>query len=198
MSKGLFAKLLGATALTAAPAPGADASKGAAPAGEGEPATQPNALTEDRVETALQAAHAEGVDEGKAAGAKEANDRMTAVFASEEAKANLSMAAWMLGANPAASADSIIAQLKTMPAQAAAPAPAKGALTTPLSTTPKADLTGSEPAAELTDGADDKDAGSTMWTGLFNAQKAGGGFGASAIATGGTTLNGQAQPRTGY
>jgi hypothetical protein len=152
MSKGLFAKLLGATALTAAAAPGAEAPKGSTPAGGGEPAIEPSALTEDRVEAALQAAHAEGVEEGKTAGAKEANDRMTAVFASEEGKANLSMAAWMLGSNPAASAESIIAQLKTCPAQAAAPAPGKAALTTPLAETPKPDLNAGQPAGQANNG----------------------------------------------
>lgn len=194
MSKGLFAKLLGATALAAPVATGAEAPKGASPTNEGEPST----LTEARVETALEAAHSEGAEQGKATGAQEANDRMTAVFASDEGKANMSMAAWMLGANPTASAESIIAHLKTMPAQAAAPAPAKGALTTPLTQTPKADLTGGEPAAELHDGAADADAGGKMWDGLFKAQKEVGPFGASAITSGGTTLNGHAQPRTGY
>ena len=50
-----------------------------------------------------------------AAGCKAERDRTTAVLGSDAGKANMTMAAWMLSSSPNASADEIVAQLKTMP-----------------------------------------------------------------------------------
>lgn len=164
----LFAKLLGSTAAPAAVTPPSGAASGAESG-----ATE---LTAERVEAALQQAHAEGVTEG----AQAERDRSAAVFASAEGKANMTMAAWMLGANPAASADSIIAQLKTMPAQAAAPAAAPVAagpamtsqeeLKQNLATAPLVDLNGGTPGANATDGAVGEDDPAKIWDPILKAQ----------------------------
>lgn len=55
------------------------------------------------------------------AGRKAERDRTAAVLGSPEGKANTAQAGWMLSSAPDASADAIVAQLKTMPG-AAAPA----------------------------------------------------------------------------
>lgn len=164
----LFAKLMGNTALSAA-APALAATSQDAPKAETAEGDAPVALTQDRIETALQAAKAEGVIEGQAAGAKAERERSAAVFASDEGKANMTMAAWMLGANPTATADSIVAQLKTMPAAAApANADAGGTPSTPplkqqLAATPLIDLTSGKPRAQADTGADAVADTNKMW-----------------------------------
>lgn len=159
----LFNKLLGSTALTTAAAAPAAQGSGAEqqPGGAAAPSAE---LSEERVEAALQAARAEGRAEGLEAGAQQERDRTAAVFATAEGKANMGMAAWMLGANPTATADAISAQLKSMPAAAATSTPAPAAaLTTPLTETPQADLTGKKPAGASTDGAGDVEDHAKMW-----------------------------------
>ncbi|MBX9814072.1 MAG: hypothetical protein K2X76_05160 [Sphingomonas sp.] len=157
----LFQKLMGTAAVTTtgAAAPTAPAAPAApAPTASEQPGAP--ALTEDRIEAALQAAKAEGHAEGVAAGAQAERERAAAVFASEEGKANMTMAAWMLGAAPTATADQIVAQLKAAPAPApaaaapAAPAPAAQAsqLQQQLATTPRVDLNAGKPAANANDG----------------------------------------------
>lgn len=198
----LFKKLLGATVLTPvasggeppAPAAGGSSAQAAAATGGG--------LSEGQIEAALQAAKAEGHAEGATA----ERERTAAVFASHEGKANMGTAAWMLGSNPAASAESIIAHLKTMPAQASsAPAGQQAAaappLATPLAETPQADLNGSKPAATASDGnsgagAADHD---KMWAEVQAAGKERflnslAGSAASTVAVGGMTLS----TRTGH
>ena len=140
----LFAKLMGSA--TATPA-------------QAEEAAPASALTEAQIEAGLQAAKAEGHAEGLAAGAKAERERTAAVFASEEGKANMSMAAWMLGASPTATAEQIVAQLKDCPVQAAAaPAvPAAGHAERAqgqLAAAPKVDLNGGKPAQHANDGGD--------------------------------------------
>ncbi len=176
----LFAKLIGTTSAAAAATPAASAPAGATVAGGAPAAPAPagasSELTEARVETALQAAHAEGVAEGT----KAAQDRMNAVFSSDAGKANLPMAAWML-AETNASADAIIAKLASMPA-AAAPVAAAPATATPaaapaatqaqvigaaLATTPKVAITGAN------DGTDAFDA-DAMWKDIQGGASAGG------------------------
>lgn len=158
----LFAKLLGSTALATPGVAAGDAADGSksAPAAE---------LTAERVETALQAAQAEGRTEGIAEGARLERERSAAVFASDEGKANMTMAAWMLGANPTATADAIVAQLKTMPA-AAAPAnadtggtPSTQPLKQRLAATPLIDLTSGKPGAQADTGADAVADTNKMW-----------------------------------
>lgn len=155
----LFAKLLGSTAAPAAVTPPSGQASGAE---VGVPE-----LTAERVEAALQSAKAEGVAEG----AQAERARTAAVFASAEGKANMAMAAWMLGTNPAASAEAIVAQLKTMPAPAAAAAPA-GAVSaqTPqqelkqqLAETPLVDLNDGQPGANASDGADNAESPDKLW-----------------------------------
>lgn len=157
-NKSLFATLLGSAAAPAAVTP----PSGAAPVAEGG-ATD---LTADRVESALQSAKAEGVAEGAAA----ERARTAAVFASAEGKANMPMAAWMLGSNPAASADSIIAQLKTMPAAAAVAPAAPEVPQTPqeemqqqLAETPLVDLNGGKPGANANDGGSGAEDPAKLW-----------------------------------
>ncbi len=155
----LFAKLLGSTAAPAAVTPPSGVAPGAE-AGAIE-------LSADRVEAALQSAKAEGVAEG----AQAERERSAAVFASTEGKANMTMAAWMLGANPAASADSIIAQLKTMPAQAATAASATTETTSQqqqemqqqLATAPLVDLNGGKPGANANDGGSGAEDPDKLW-----------------------------------
>lgn len=151
----LFAKLIGSTDAPAdvAPPSGASASsEGGVPE-----------LTAERVETALQSAKAEGVAEG----AKAERERTAAVFASAEGKANMAMAAWMLGTNAVASADTIIAQLKTMPAQATAVAPATAPqqqeMQQQLATTPLVDLNGGSPGANSNDGGSGAEDPNKLW-----------------------------------
>lgn len=183
----LFAKLMGNTALSAA-APALAATSQDAPKSESAEGGAPVALTQDRIETALQAAKAEGVAEGQAAGAKAERERSAAVFASEEGKANMTMAAWMLGANPDASADAIVAQLKTMPAQASAGAPAaedapKKQLQQQLGATPLVDLNGGQPGAQADGGASAANDVNKLWDDVQ-------GVGASkSITEGGMTSN---------
>lgn len=184
----LFAKLLSQTNLsTPVPAPGTPQADAGASGGATE-------LTAERVETALQAAHAEGRTEGIAAGAAAERERTAAVFASDEGKANMTMAAWMLGANPTADAAAIVAQLKTMPAQpqAAATPPAaetpQQQMQQQLGSTPLVDLNGGAPAGNAAAGADTKADINKLWDEVQ-------GVGASkSITEGGTTF---ARKRTG-
>ena len=55
-----------------------------------------------------------------AAGRKAERERTAAVLGSDAGKANPAMAGWMLSSSPDASADAIVAQLKTMPVASAA------------------------------------------------------------------------------
>lgn len=152
----LFAKLIGSTDAPADVAP----PSGASASSEGGVAE----LTAERVESALQSAKAEGVAEG----AKAERERTAAVFASAEGKANMAMAAWMLGTNAAASAETIIAQLKTMPAQAATAAPAAAEqqqqeMQQQLATTPLVDLNGGKPGANSNDGGSGAEDPNKLW-----------------------------------
>lgn len=125
MSKNLTARLFAAAGLTglvastaaAAPEPGAKPTEATidADALEGATAEELTATVKDAFEA--------GVANGKITGAKEANDRTAAVFASDEAKANPGLAAFML-CNSTADAGEIIKQLG---AQGAATAPAAAA-----------------------------------------------------------------------
>lgn len=178
----LFQKLMGNSALSTAPAAvGASAPAASADAAGGD------ALTPERIESALQAAKAEGHSEGEAAGASAERARTSAVFASDAGKANMTMGAWMLANNPTATAETIIAQLGTMPVAVAAVAPAApAAVTTPLASTPKVDLNGGAPGANADDGAPKAEDSNKMWDDIQ-------GVGATArggvtLATGGTTL----------
>lgn len=158
----LFRTLLGATALTAAAPPSGGTGASQPPAGT-EPAPEGGALTEERIEAALQSAQQSGHAEGVSVGAKAERERTAAVLGSAEGKANMAMAAWMLASSPDATAESIIAQLKTCPAQAAAPAPKPSALTTPLAETPTVDLTGGNAAEAAIDGAAPEIDSAAIW-----------------------------------
>lgn len=178
----LFAKLMGNSTLSVAPPVAAAPAPGASTEGSGG-----DGLTPDRIETALQAAKAEGHAEGEAAGASAERARTAAVFASDAGKANMTMGAWMLANNPTATAETIIAQLGTMPAAAAAAAPAApAAVTTPLAETPKVDLNGGAPGANADDGAPKAEDSNKMWDdiqGVVATSRNG-----VTLATGGTTL----------
>lgn len=97
-----------------APAPSPAPAPAPAPAGDGENA--PEASTAVMLATDAAAA----ITEARTAGAAEANTRWGTVFASTEAQANPSLAAFLLG-NSNANAESIVTQLK---AQGGTPAPA--------------------------------------------------------------------------
>lgn len=171
----LFARLMGSTATT----PGVEAAAPPAPgASSGDAA--PGQITEQQIETGLQAARAEGVSEGEQAGAATERARTSTVFASDEGKANMTMAAWMLSANPTASADSIIAQLKTLPAQASTAPPAAGAVTRPLADTPKIDLTGGKPGHLASNGGADTVDSVKLWDELQGV-----GASTASVTTGG-------------
>lgn len=154
----LFAKLLGSNAEVASV-------QGAPPVG-GAAASGDSGLSADRVEAALQAAHAEGV----AQGAQAERERSAAVFASDEGRANMAMAAWMLAANPVAPADAIVAQLKTLPISASGPAPVsavqgEGAavVAQQLAQTPLVDLNGGKPGANANDGQPGPESADKLW-----------------------------------
>jgi hypothetical protein len=185
----LFQKLVGSTGLTTVASSAAPAPAG----GEGGADAPQSGLAEAQIEPMLQAAKAEGVVEGTAAGATAERERTAAVFASEEGKANMTMAAWMLAANPTATSESIIGQLKTLPVQAAAaPTAPTAKVEKPLAETPKVDLTGAKPAGAANDGAPEQVDTNALWD---KAQASGG---AATMGAGASiTVGGQTLPKTG-
>lgn len=185
----MFARMMGSAAAPAVAATGAPIVAPAAPAAPAAPVAGADTsgggaaggLTEAQVEPMLVAAKAEGNQEGLIAGATAERERTAAVFASEGGQANMPMAAWMLESSPNASADSIIGKLATMPkgstvASTAAPA-APAPLTTPLASTPAADL--GTPAA-ANDGTGTAAASADdAWDGVMTDLTKGGAFGAN-------------------
>jgi hypothetical protein len=98
------------------------------------------AQADDTVDVVTLADANAAVADAEIRGATAERTRTAAVLASDAGKANPSMAAFMLNTTPNATADQIIAHLGTLPAAAAAAAPAPAAatpaITVPLAETP--------------------------------------------------------------
>jgi hypothetical protein len=140
----------------AAPAPAATVELVAPPAAPTALVTPPAAAApaaaaaDETIDVVLASEARAAVATATTDGRKTERERTSAVLNSASGKKHPASAAFMLNANPDATADAIIQHLDTMPEPvspaAAAPAPAPGAITTSLAQTPKPVIAPNAPA----------------------------------------------------